>query len=561
MMNWTAISGIVGGIGLFLLGMWLMTEGLKLSAGRALRSILSRGTRTIPLGIAAGALITAVVQSSSAVTVAAIGFVNAGLMSLGQAITVIYGANIGTTMTGWLVALVGFHANVAMFALPAIGLGMLARVFGADRRFGAIGQALAGFGLFFLGIDTLKTTFADLGGVFDLNAYAGDGMLSLLLFVGIGILLTTLMQSSSAAMALALTAAAGGAIPLGAAAALVIGTNIGTTSTALLAVIDATPNARRVAAAHVVFNLIAALVAIALLPLLLAGLNRLLPWFGPGAGMAILLALFHTLFNVLGVVLVAPMTYRLVRFLERRFRVAEEDEARPQFLDRNVIATPVLAIGALTRELSRIAGIVRRMAQGALSSEVAPGRRLAIDRSVLDRLVEAVGEYSKLLQHSHLPSELDHVLPNALRVSRYYTETAELSEAVARATSGTEPLPAFDIGQKIHEFKAEVVGLIDAADVEADRYSGALLTQRLDRVQEHYQMLKSDMLRAGTDGRVPVRQMVYTLDTLSNVRRIAEQVTKAARHLENLARASRERETSPADAAQNSTTERSSSDV
>ncbi|UCH54210.1 MAG: Na/Pi cotransporter family protein, partial [Pseudomonadota bacterium] len=283
-MSWSAIAGVVGGTGLFLLGMWLMTDGLKLSAGGALRAILTHGTRTVPRGIASGALITAVVQSSSAVTVAAIGFVNAGLMGLGQAVAVIYGANIGTTMTGWLVALVGFHLNIAAFALPAVGIGMLARVFGANGRLGPIGQALAGFGLFFLGIDVLRTTFLNLGDVFDLGAYAGEGVLPLLLFVGIGIVLTTLIQSSSAAMVLALTAAGGGAIPLNAAAALVIGTNIGTTSTAMLAVIDATPNARRVAAAHVIFNFIAALAALAMLPLLIAGLNWLLPWFGPGAG-------------------------------------------------------------------------------------------------------------------------------------------------------------------------------------------------------------------------------------------------------------------------------------
>ncbi|UCH52381.1 MAG: hypothetical protein JSW09_07055, partial [Pseudomonadota bacterium] len=250
---------------------------------------------------------------------------------------------------------------------------------------------------------------------------------------------------------------------------------------------------------------------------------------------------------VLGVALVAPMTNRLVGFLEQRFRAEEEDEARPQFLDRNVVATPVLAIAALSHELARIGAIARRMAKGALSSELAPSRRLTIDKEILDRLVDAVGEYSKLLQHSHLPAELDHVLPNALRVSRYYTETAELSETIARALSHAAPLPAFDIGNRINEFKAAIAGLIEVANVEGDGYDGEALARELDRLQERYQTLKGELLRAGTDGRVPVRQMVDTLDMLSNVRRTAEQVTKAARRLEDLASVSRERETSEAD--------------
>jgi phosphate:Na+ symporter len=151
-MTLSMIGSLIGGIGLFQLGMLLMTDGFKLAAGKTLRNILESSTSTPLKGLLSGALITSLVQSSSAVTVAIIGFVNAGLMSLSQAITVIYGSNIGTTMTSWLVALIGFKVNIKAFALPAIGVGMMQRLIKGPGRQGAIGEALAGFGVFFLAL-------------------------------------------------------------------------------------------------------------------------------------------------------------------------------------------------------------------------------------------------------------------------------------------------------------------------------------------------------------------------------------------------------------------------
>ncbi|WP_262422753.1 Na/Pi cotransporter family protein [Brevundimonas denitrificans] len=252
-------ASLLGGVGLFLLGMWLMTEGLKLAAGGALQAVLESWTRSAPRGFLAGVLITALLQSSSAVTVATLGFVNAGLLNLAQAVWLIIGANVGTTMTGWLVALVGVKIDVAALALPLIGLGMLGRLAfrGRSRLFGAA-QAMAGFGAFFLGVGVLQGAFADLLGDMG-HLFTGDATFAaLLIALALGVLVTVLTQSSSAAIALALTAAASGEIPLSMAAMAVIGTNIGTTSTAILAALSATPAARRVATAHVIFNVTAA---------------------------------------------------------------------------------------------------------------------------------------------------------------------------------------------------------------------------------------------------------------------------------------------------------------
>ena len=222
-MTLSSLGNCIGGIGLFLLGMQLMTDGLKIAAGKTLRTILERSTATPLRGILSGVFITSLVQSSSAVTVATIGFVNAGLMDLLQAITVIYGSNIGTTMTGWLVSLVGFNFDIKIFALPLIGLGMFLRLTKGNGRSGAVGETLAGFGVFFLGIDLLRATFAETGINLPLTLLGG-GMGSHFTFLVLGFLLTVAMQSSSAAIAITLTATAGGFIPFDSGASLVIAT-------------------------------------------------------------------------------------------------------------------------------------------------------------------------------------------------------------------------------------------------------------------------------------------------------------------------------------------------
>jgi len=530
-MSWSMVGMLIGGIGLFLLGMRMMTDGLKLAAGHTLRNTLSRGTRTPLRGLISGFAITSLVQSSSAVTVATIGFVNAGLMKLQQAVVVIYGSNIGTTMTGWLVALTGFHVNIKLFALPAVGLGMLLHLLGGERRFGTLGLVLAGFGVFFFGIDVLKSGFANLGAAFELGALVSEGLLGLLTFVAIGFLLTMLMQSSSAAMAITLTATAGNIIPLEYAAAIVIGTNVGTTSTAALAVIGATPNAKRVAAAHVIFNLVTALVAFLLLSPLLGLIVDLLARFDFGSDPMTTLALFHTLFNILGVALLWLLTPALVRFLKHRFRSVEEDEAKPRYLDKNILATPLLAMHALTKELQRVCSIARRIAMGSISSEAAPGLRSAADRGVLNKLIEATGNFSNKIQRLTLPQELDEVLPNALRVSRYALAISELSEELAQGQSRRQEIGDPLVSDAVTQFKSGVVKLLGHADIDQEAFSIDALAAELEGVESDYQQLKSQLLRAGTEERLPLRQTVDLLEQLSHVRRIAEQSEKAASYL------------------------------
>jgi len=327
------LTWALGGLALFLFAMLMMTEGLKAFGGSGLKRLLGRWTSTPLRGVFAGIAVTALVQSSSAVTVAAIGFVNAGLMNLRQALGVIFGTNVGTTMTAWLVSLIGFGFDIDAFALPIIVAGVALRLLLSDQRYQGLGDALIGFGLFFMGLDLLQQAFGGMAAAYGADALAGGVGVHWAAALALGFVVTLLTQSSSAAVAIILTAATGGLIDLPTAAAAVIGANVGTTATAALAALKATAAARRLALGHIGFNVITGVVALLLLPLML----WLIDWLASALHLqdnpAVFLALFHTVFNVMGVLLLLPFTQRLADWLEGFFRSHDDQLARPQHLD------------------------------------------------------------------------------------------------------------------------------------------------------------------------------------------------------------------------------------
>ncbi|MBE0595746.1 MAG: Na/Pi cotransporter family protein, partial [Desulfuromonadales bacterium] len=460
-----------------------------------------------------------------------IGFVNAGLLTLFQAVGVIFGSNIGTTVTSWLVALVGFK----VLAMPAVAVGMLLRVFATGTRASALGEALAGFGVFFLGIDILKETFAGMQERLSLEQFAGDGLGALVLLVGAGFALTVLMQSSSAALAVTLTAAAGGFLPLSAAAAVVIGANVGTTSTAAFAVIGATANAKRAATAHVLFNVVTALAALLALQPLLA-LVGILAGVAGLQGPATSLAIFHTLTKVFGLLLILPVTPKLVAFLEGRFRAAEENEARPHYLDHNITATPALAVDALILELKRIGAFAREGAFAVIANAPVTPRSWEERKRVIHQLVEAVAAFSRQVRQTELPKDLAEAFPQALRITQYYTDMVEKAEEIALLRLSLQPLADDRLKTEMERFFRNASALLAATDPEAADYSADACEPLLEALQAEYQELKAELLRAGSAGRLPVRQMVWRLDEIGAVRRVLDQAVKAARYLEALNR-------------------------
>lgn len=534
-MTLAAVFAFIGGIGLFLLGMRLMTDGLKVAAGDTLRQILAAATRSRLRGLASGILITTMVQSSSAVIFATVGFVNAGLLTLYQAIGVIYGSNLGTTLTSWIVALVGFNVNLQALAMPALGIGMGLWVAFGGRRYGALGQALAGFGLFFLGIDVLRDTFADMGDAAALEAWAGHGVLGLLLFLLIGITLTVLMQSSSAALAVTLTAAAGGLIPMTAAAAMVIGANVGTTSTAAFAVLGATAAAKRAASAHVVFNVLTAVVAFSALPVLLWLVEAISAGLGLAGRVATSLAIFHTLSKLLGVCLMWPLTGALVRQLERRFRSREEDESQPRHLDRNVQTAPALALDAMALELHRMGAIARRTAGEALSSEHGAAARLEPDWRTVESLNLALAEFASGISRSEKDPGPAAGLPDALRVGNYLVDVCEHAVEVARLQPQIE-LRDEALAGAANSLRAHAAGLLALTVVDHEDFDLQALKAARGTFEVEYQALKAQLLRAGTSGVLPARRMASALEQFSAIRRIVDQAAKAAEYLDRFTR-------------------------
>lgn len=355
-----AFGTLLGGIGLFLIGMLHLTEGLKQSAGEKLEEILNRSTQTKARGFSSGFALTSLVQSSSVVTVATIGFVNAGLLSMGQAVWVVFGSNVGTTMTSWIVALIGFKIKVEIFALPLVGLGAFLHILSPNVRLRALGGAIAGFGLLFVGLDLLQSSLTDYKGKFDILQAADFDTYHVLLLLGMGFLLTVIMQSSSAAMAMILTLVNAELIPLSLGAAAVIGANVGTTSTAVLATIGATPNAKRVAWAHVLFNLIAGIAALLLLPLVTEVFSIAYEKKLAGGNAAFWLAIYHSLFNIIGVLLMIPFEPRITHFLESRFRLRETEVYRLRYLDKTIVDVPAIALQATLNELKELYQLIAK---------------------------------------------------------------------------------------------------------------------------------------------------------------------------------------------------------
>lgn len=340
----------VGGIGLFLIGMMLLSDGLVAFAGSALRRGLVRFTGTPFKAFASGALITALVQSSTATTVTLIGFVSAGLITFSQAVGVVIGASLGSTATGWLVAGLGLQIKLGYYIMPLIGLGALIKLL-AHGRWAGIGLALAGFGLLFLGLDMLQDGMRGLAGVFNLAQLPVGGFWAHIAVMLIGLALTALLQSSAAAIATTLTALHTGTINFDQAAAVVVGAAIGTTLTSAMVAIGATVAAKRTALAHILFNLIAGLIAIALLPALLAVIGFLDRYFNTTAGPLSLTA-FHTLFILVGVAIFLPQTPRFAQLVERL--IPERNDSLVRHLDNSLLSVPAVALEASQRALEKI---------------------------------------------------------------------------------------------------------------------------------------------------------------------------------------------------------------
>ena len=352
---------LIGALGLFLYGMKLMSEALQKVAGSKLRDFLAAMTSNRFMGVITGLSITAIIQSSSATTVMIVSFVNAGLLTLTESAGVIMGANIGTTVTAWIISILGFKVKMSILAYPIIGIGF-PLIFSKKTRNQSWGQVLVGFALLFIGLESLKTSVPDIGSNPEilefLKNFTGMGLWSNLIFLLIGTLLTVVIQSSSATMALTLVMCNNGWINFDSAAAMVLGENIGTTITANLAAMVANSTAKRAARLHFLFNVIGVLWVLSIFPFFLKGIDSIAQTFSgksaftDSGSIPIALSLFHSFFNILNVLIQIWFIKYLVKLVQRIVPEREdEDEFRLKYIKFGMLSTSELSLLQAKKEI------------------------------------------------------------------------------------------------------------------------------------------------------------------------------------------------------------------
>ena len=360
---------LIGSLGLFLYGMKIMSEGLQKVAGDRLRSILTAMTTNRVTGVLTGVLITALIQSSSATTVMVVSFVNAGLLTLAESISVIMGANIGTTVTAWIISIVGCKVDMAAFALPLLAIA-LPLIFSGKSNRKSVGEFIFGFSFLFMGLSYLKANAPDLNANPEMLAfvqnYTDMGFFSILLFLFIGTILTMIVQASAATMAITLIMCANGWISLELGAALVLGENIGTTITANLAALTANTQAKRAALAHFVFNVFGVIWVLIIFHPFMQLVNWVVDTFfqtsNPEVAISYKLSAFHSIFNICNVCILIWGVKLIERTVCALIHPKEEDEEpRLRFITGGMLSTAELSILQARKEIHLFAERTHRM--------------------------------------------------------------------------------------------------------------------------------------------------------------------------------------------------------
>ena len=543
-MNAQIVLNAGGGLALFLLAMHMMTEGLKTFGGGRLKQILGTWTSSSTKGVFVGFLITGVVQSSGAVIVAAMGFVNAAMLSLRQGLGLVFGANIGTTTTAWLVTLIGFGFKIELLALPILMVGVVLRLMLSGKRIRGLGEALAGFGLFFLGLAILKDAFGGMAGTYTATVAGNGGGWGA--FLLLGFVATLLTQSSSASIALVITAAMGGVIGLEAAAVTVIGANVGSTSTALFAALKATPAARRRAMGHLIFNVIAGAFGLLTLPLLLWGIGAGLEQMNLGNSLALTIAIFHTAVKTFGVAVVLPLVPAMSALLERMFRSAHEEIGRPQHLHASLASIPEVALSAVRKELLRLRGLVAGVVQAAITGPAGSGStEIERQAAAVQQLGEAIGGFVGTLRMEVMPRDVEADLTQYLRIGRYLGEAARLThyvDSLRRDGVDLADPPTRAAVTQVLARATDCIALAGQADAPGAAPNESSDDERLGalaRFGESYEQTKVGLLGSAVAHRVSVETTDALLAELSATRRAIEQLVKGDRLLRSPTQAAR----------------------
>ncbi len=440
---------LCGSLGLFLFGMTMMSEALQKVAGDKMRAILASMTKNRVMGVLTGVAITSIIQSSSATTVMVVSFVNAGLLSLAESITVIMGANIGTTVTAWLVSLVGFKFSIAAIAIPLIGISMPFLFSKRDKR-KSIGQLMVGFSLLFIGLEYLKNSVPDINSnpqVLEfLSQYSDMGYGSVLLFLLVGSILTIIMQSSSATMAITLVMLNQGWINFEVAAAMVMGENIGTTITANLAAIPANANARRAALSHTLFNVL----GVVWLLIVFYPFTRFVQWavtWGEASANTPLyaLSLFHTMFNLVNVCIMIWLVKVYEKIVTTLIKDKKTDsEFGLQFISGSLLSTGELSLIEAEKEIEHFTQRTQLMFEEVRKYAVQKhnnknnegcAERIEQFENASDKTDLAIANYLHAIADSPTSSELKRNIRNYVYVTSEIETIADCCHNIGRTAT------------------------------------------------------------------------------------------------------------------------------
>ncbi len=510
-----------GGLGLFLLGMIIMTDGLRALAGSAIRAALIRFTHSPLSGAVTGAAGTAVLQSSSATTVAAVGFVGAGLITFPESLGIIFGANIGTTLKGWIIAVFGFKFPLGTLVLPLILVGAIMRMF-AHGRAANVGYAMAGFGLVFVGITLMQEGMGGLTDIITPQALPTDTLFGRLQLVAVGIFITVITQSSSAGVAATLTALYAGAINFEQAAALVIGMDVGTTVTAAMATIGRSVAARRTGLSHVIYNLFTACGAL----ILITPFTLVWEYLFPGNlsnNAEIALVAFHTSFNTLGVIIILPFTNRFARMIERL--VPEKKPSYTGRLGEGLLEQPALALTAVQDSIhDELLALLRHV--NAILGDAVMGKRADLTE-LQDALDETHAYVDRIHLHETKGAEWERMLGivHTLDHMQRLHERCEEEEDRASTARDTSELASY-----VQNLVESINAIFN--DIETRNWTEA--TQRSARtaaaIHDQVSNLRETTLAKIARDEIDVSQGTGRLEAIRWLNRVSKHVARIMQH-------------------------------
>ncbi|WP_375723911.1 Na/Pi symporter [Arcobacter sp. KX21116] len=466
------IKTISAGIAIFIIGMYFMENGFKLFSGGILEKVLEKFTSTSLKSVITGFISTSIVQSSSLISVIVISFLTVEIISLTQGMAIIFGANLGSTTTAWIVSSLGVDIKISLYAMPMIIFGVIFR-FSKEQRYIGLGNILLGLGFIFLGISYMKDGFETLKDSIDLASYSVGGFFGIFVYILIGAIATVVIQSSGATMAIIITALAGGNIIYIDAIALAIGANIGTTVTAIVGSLTSNENGKRLAFGHLIFNMITALIAVIFIYALKDFVDFIAPLIAIDENnYSMKLALFHTIFNIVGIVVLFPFIPLIVSMSKKVIKDKIKKASKPIYLDESNIKIPYNAMVSIQKEVIHLYENAQKAILHAMSIHTSDLK----EEKDIDNI---------LVSSKKIDTNLDDIYHNDLK-SLY----SEIIDYLLKSQSHMNPNQLFYIGQLRLSSNIIIKILKDTRDIQKNM--NAYLYSKNEDIKQEYLSLKRE---------------------------------------------------------------------